>query len=192
MSKGKSEPESSLWLRPKIEEPATVLLIGAGNNEYTRNVCQKLLTTVSYRQESILAIGYGERKRTWLDNLEYEPANLTIKWLSSDQVDYDEIGGLQELENGFQPLSIDHHRIVYFDNASSMFKDSDDFVTSYKKFQHTISRLSTMATILFSRIDPTIHTSYEIETISKQFDYVATLDENTGNWEIKESILADN
>lgn len=181
--------DTSMWLRPEIGEPANVLLITPPDRELTHEVCQRLLTTASYRQEKILAVGYGEKDETWLDKLEYVPSNLTIKWCNNEsQSNNDEIVELRKFLSDFLCTTTTSHRIVYFDSLTSIFKEYDS-VMVYNICQYLTKQLHTANAVGLFRMDQTAHSQQEIESIAKLFDFTAELKKSSKEWEIKESIL---
>lgn len=178
-----------MWLRPEIGEPANVLLVGPPNIELTNEVCQRLLTTVSYREEKILAIGYGEKDETWLGSLEYVPINLTIKWCDNEKRSTN--NGLRELRkilSDFLQTPTISHQIMYLDSLTAISKEYDSSAV-YEVCQHLTKQLHAAHAVGLFRIDRTAHSQREIESLSKLFDFTAEFKENSKDWEIKESIL---
>lgn len=177
----------STWLRPAIDEPANVLLIGSQNGGTTQEICQDILTTVSLRQETILAVGYGTKENTWLKDIDFIPSNLTVEWCDDKHSNVHKVSKLSDIIDSFLSTPTSSHPIVYIDSLTFLFVDTD-FVMASNICQDLTQQLHSVKATGFFRIDPTMHNQREIESIAKHFDYIAEFIPNSKMWKVDATV----
>ena len=150
-------------------------------------MCQRLLTTASYRDERILAVGCGDRSGTWLDRIEYAPVNLTIEWCGDTHRGLPRgLAELRDVIRDFVSNQSGGHYVVYIDGLSPMIT-RDDSITTYGAIRELTEMLRDGSAVGFLRLDPADHTRREVETIAKSFDFTAELTDDSSTWRLVES-----
>jgi len=171
--------DASLWIQPHVGQTANVLLLGSHDATSRGDVCQRLLTTVSYADERVLAIQCGDTSDTWLYELKYVPATLTIKRCAeSEETISNDLSTMREAISDFIRARTDGQCIVYVDSIDPVLKYADS-VTAYNALRGLAQLLREGQAIGFFRVDPRKRTRQEIEAISKLFDFTAELTDNS-------------
>lgn len=167
-----TEPTS--WIRTQMSSPASVLLFASDTAQDAGIACQNLLTTVSERSESILAIEYSDSTRSWLDYLDHEPTNMHhIRMNDGDSLCRyvkEFVVGLGKEENG----------IVYIDSLSTLVTDLGVENTAVI-LADTISVLESAGVTGFFRLDSEIVDTARFEQL---VDYTATYVPEEQKWQV--------
>lgn len=105
------------FVRSEVPDSASVLLVAADDAPDAGIACQNVLTTASERAERNLAVEYGTANRPWLDDLRYEPVNLT-------RTRVHEGNSLPPRVEAFlAELDEEERGVVYVDSISAMASD---------------------------------------------------------------------
>jgi hypothetical protein len=172
------DKRQSMWIRPGVDEPANVLLLGQDDIIGRGAVCQRLLTTVTPRTELVFVLEFGDTNKTWIADLDYEPANLIRISPKNDSFDTTDL--YNRLSESLADRSEMVGAIVYVDSLTSLQNDS-----SILKISEELTQLlDTEGITGLFRADPSAFKEQELEKLSQYFEYVARYDETTDQWEM--------
>lgn len=169
--------EPTSWIRTEVSAPASVLLIASNMAPDASVACRNLLTTVSERSESILALEYRNSNPTWLDHLTRQPINVLRRQIN----DGDSLR--RHVAEFVTELDEEKTGLVYVDSLSALAADVGVENTAVV-LADTVSVLEDANVSGFFRFDPDIADTAHFERL---VGYTAAYVPKEQKWQVEPS-----